>query len=211
LDEPTDVLEDRSRQDLFKVIAQLKHEQNVSFIYISHRYAEVPEVGDRVTILRDGRNAGTYTLKELGFSQTVSNLIGSDYAQGVALNKMIELMVGGTIKKQYPNLKNPSDDNALQIENLNQKGHLYDINLTIKKGEIVGVTGLMGAGRLSSAGRSPVWIPSIQEPSWFMERKFTALLRSRPSITVLPISRKTGSLSASFRIIPSVITMLYPA
>lgn len=147
LDEPTDVLEDRSRQDLFKVIAQLKHEQNVSFVYISHRYAEVPEVGDRVTILRDGRNAGTYTLKELGFSQTVSNLIGSDYAQGVALNKMIELMVGGTIKKQYPNLKNPSDDNALQIENLNQKGHLYDINLTIKKGEIVGVTGLMGAGK----------------------------------------------------------------
>ena len=73
LDEPTDVLEDRSRQDPFKVIAQLKHEQNVGFVYISHRYAEVPEVGDRVTILRDGRNAGTYTLKELGFSQTMSN------------------------------------------------------------------------------------------------------------------------------------------
>ena len=137
LDEPTDVLEDRSRQDLFKVIAQLKHEQNVSFIYISHRYAEVPEVGDRVTILRDGRNAGTYTLKELGFSQTVSNLIGSDYA-----------------------LKNPSDDNALQIENLNQKGHLYDINLTIKKGEIVGVTGLMGAGK-TELGRAIAGVDSF--------------------------------------------------
>ena len=60
---------------------------------------------------------------------------------------MIELMVGGTIKKQYPNLKNPSSENALQVENLNQKGHLHDINLTIKKGEIVGVTGLMGAGK----------------------------------------------------------------
>ena len=102
LDEPTDVLEDRSRQDLFKVIAQLKNEQHVGFIYISHRYAEVPEVGDRVTILRDGKNAGTYTLKELGFNQSVSALIGSDYATGVALNKMIELMVGGNHQEAVP-------------------------------------------------------------------------------------------------------------
>jgi len=147
LDEPTDVLEDRSRRDLFKVIAQLKHEQNVGFVYISHRYAEVPEVGDRVTILRDGRNIGTYTLKELGFNQAMETPMGSGDAQGVALNKMIELMVGGTIKKQYPNLRKPSSENALEVEALNQEGHLHDINLTIKKGEIVGVTGLMGAGK----------------------------------------------------------------
>jgi len=160
LDEPTDVLEDRSRQDLFKVISQLKNEQNVGFIYISHRYAEVPEVGDRVTILRDGRNVGTYTLKELGFSQTNSILIGTDKAQGVALNKMIELMVGGTIKKQYPNLKTPSTDNALQVEDLTQQGHLYGISLTIKKGEVLGVTGLMGAGK-TELGRAIAGIDSF--------------------------------------------------
>ena len=147
LDEPTDVLENRSRQDLFKVIAQLKQEQNVGFVYISHRYAEVPEVGDRVTILRDGRNAGTYTIQELGFSPSIPTSTGTDYAHGSALNKMIELMVGGTIKKQYPDLKLPASDNALQVENLTQQGHLYDISLTIKKGEILGVTGLMGAGK----------------------------------------------------------------
>ena len=145
LDEPTDVLENRSRQDLFKVIAQLKQEQNVGFVYISHRYAEVPEVGDRVTILRDGRNAGTYTIKELGFNE--NNSTGTDYTHGTALNKMIELMVGGTIKKQYPELKFPTSDNALQVEKLTQQGHLYDISLAIKKGEILGVTGLMGAGK----------------------------------------------------------------
>lgn len=65
MDEPTDVLEDRSRQDLFQVIRRLKTEHGISFIYISHRYREVYEVGDRVTILRDGKNEGTYDIKEL--------------------------------------------------------------------------------------------------------------------------------------------------
>jgi ribose transport system ATP-binding protein len=146
LDEPTDVLEDRSRQDLFKVISQLKQEQNVGFVYISHRYAEVPEIGDRVTILRDGKNVGTYTVQELGFNQTKSTTKDGD-TQGAALNKMIELMVGGKLKKQYPDLKTPSSENSLQVEKLTRKGVLHDVSLTIKKGEIVGVTGLMGAGK----------------------------------------------------------------
>jgi ribose transport system ATP-binding protein len=123
------VLEDRSRRDLFKVIRQLKTEQGVSFIYISHRYAEVAEIGDRVTILRDGRNVGTYEIKDLAFE------------------KMLELMIGGEIKKQYPDLAVPSQDDALRVDHLVRAGFLNDISLTIKKGEIVGVTGLMGAGK----------------------------------------------------------------
>ena len=197
LDEPTDVLEDRSRQDLFKVIAQLKNEQNVGFIYISHRYAEVPEVGDMVTILRDGKNAGTYTLKELGFNQTISNLIGSDYVQGVALNKMIELMVGGTIKKQYPDLKTPSADNALQVENLTQQGHLNGISLTIKKGEILGVTGLMGAGK-TELGRAISGIDSFDSGTIRVQGQ--AVQSASPEeainngIAYLPEDRKTLGL-----------------
>jgi ABC-type sugar transport system ATPase subunit len=62
------VLEDRSRKDLFAVIRQLKQEQGVAFVYISHRYAEVAEIGDRVTILRDGTNVGTYDIKDLANS-----------------------------------------------------------------------------------------------------------------------------------------------
>ena len=129
MDEPTDVLEDRSRKDLFQVIRQLKQEHGISFIYISHRYREVYEVGDRVTILRDGKNEGTYDIKELDF------------------DAMIEHMIGGKIKKQYPDLTTPSQDEALRVENLSRKGVLNNISLTIKKGEIVGVTGLMGAGK----------------------------------------------------------------
>jgi ribose transport system ATP-binding protein len=129
LDEPTDVLEEQARKDLFAVIRRLKQEQGVAFIYISHRYAEVAEIGDRVTILRDGKNVGTYEIKELAF------------------DKMIELMIGGAIKKQYPDLAVPSEELALQVDHLVQRGVLDDVSLTIKKGEIVGVTGLMGAGK----------------------------------------------------------------
>ena len=129
LDEPTDVLEDRSRRDLFRVIEQLKQEQNVGFIYISHRYAEVYELGDRVTILRDGKNAGTFDI------------------QGLTLETMIEKMIGGQVRKQYPDLPAPSQEDALRVENLSRAGLLYDVSLTVKKGEIVGVTGLMGAGK----------------------------------------------------------------
>ena len=76
LDEPTDVLEDRSRNDLFQVIHQLKQEQGVGFIYISHRYAEVYEIGDRVTILRDGRNVGAYNIADITFDHMIEEMIG---------------------------------------------------------------------------------------------------------------------------------------
>jgi ABC-type sugar transport system ATPase subunit len=128
LDEPTDVLEDRSRQDLFDVVNKLKAD-GIGFIYISHRYAEVYELGDRVTILRDGLNTGTYHISEL------------------TLDTMIEHMIGGEIQKQYPALSAPSNEDALLVEGLSRRGILTDINLSVKKGEILGVTGLMGAGK----------------------------------------------------------------
>jgi ribose transport system ATP-binding protein len=197
LDEPTDVLEDRSRKDLFKVITHLKQEQNVSFIYISHRYAEVPEVGDRVTILRDGKNVGTYSVKELGFKKTFSKVIDSDYSQKAAINKMIELMVGGKIKKQYPDLKTPSRDNALQVENLTRKGILHGVSLTVKKGEIVGVTGLMGAGK-TELGRAIAGIDHFDSGTIYVQGQEVQCTSpeqaNKHSIAYLPEDRKTLGL-----------------
>jgi len=129
LDEPTDVLEDQARQDLFDVIGQLKGENDVGFIYISHRYAEVYELGDRVTILRDGRNVGVFNIEDISFDE------------------MIEHMIGGQVKKQYPQLHTPSEDVAIQIENITRGNILNGISLNVRQGEIVGVTGLMGSGK----------------------------------------------------------------
>ncbi|MFP4564211.1 MAG: sugar ABC transporter ATP-binding protein [Spirochaetia bacterium] len=129
LDEPTDVLEDRSRQDLFNVIRELKKEHNVGFIYISHRYAEVHQMGDRVTILRDGKNVGVHTITD------------------ISLDEILEEMIGRRIEKQYPHIEAPAEQEALRVENIRQEPKLEDISLTVKKGEIVSVTGLMGAGK----------------------------------------------------------------
>jgi len=129
LDEPTDVLEDRSRNDLFEVIGRLKSAHQVGFIYISHRYAEVYELGDRVTILRDGRNAGTYRIEDL------------------TLDEMIERMVGGQITRQYPEMHQPSAGEALRVENIAGGKALNGVSLSVRQGEIVAVTGLMGAGK----------------------------------------------------------------
>ena len=179
LDEPTDVLEDRSRKDLFNVIRQLKTEQGVAFVYISHRYAEVAEIGDRVTILRDGKNVGTYEIKNLAF------------------DKMIELMIGGEIKKQYPDLSSPAQEDALRVEHLVRAGVLNDVSLTVKKGEIVGVTGLMGAGK-TELGRAIAGADRIDSGRIYVGDKAVHLRSPRDGIkqgvAYLPEDRKTLGL-----------------
>jgi ribose transport system ATP-binding protein len=179
LDEPTDVLEDRSRKDLFQVIRQLKHEQGVAFVYISHRYAEVAEIGDRVTILRDGTNVGTYEIKDLAF------------------DKMIELMIGGEIKKQYPDLRTPSQENALRVENLVRGRVLNGITLVVKRGEIVGVTGLMGAGK-TELGRAVAGVDRFDRGEVYVHEKRVRLHSPqdgiREGIAYLPEDRKSLGL-----------------
>src|SRR5690606_11788107 len=69
LDEPTDVLEDQARQELFDIIRRLKSEHEIGFIYCSRRYAEVHQLGDRVTILRDGRRVGTWPISEISLDE----------------------------------------------------------------------------------------------------------------------------------------------
>jgi ribose transport system ATP-binding protein len=150
LDEPTDVLEDRSRQNLFSVIKELKSSHDVGFIYISHRYAEVHELGDRVTILRDGENEGTYRVAE------------------ITLDQIIERMIGRRIENQYPALKAPLEQEALRIEDIRQGEKLKGISLNVRKGEIVSITGLMGAGK-TELGRAICGIDPIDSGSVYVE------------------------------------------
>lgn len=143
LDEPTDVLEDRSRNDLFDVIRKLKQEQNVGFVYISHRYQEVYEIGDRVTILRDGCNVGTWSIDDL------------------SLDQLIEKLVGGETIHQFPALPAPREENALKVDKLFSGPRCRGISFDMRKGEILGVTGLMGAGK-TELGRALAGIDLIK-------------------------------------------------
>lgn len=127
MDEPTDTLTDTEVSSLFKIIAGLKA-QGKGIVYISHRLKEVFEVCDRLTVLRDGE------------------FVGQKYVNEVDEGNIISLMVGRTLDEQFPYLETNFEEEVLKVENLNNK-YVKDINFTLKKGEILGISGLVGAGR----------------------------------------------------------------
>lgn len=133
MDEPTAALTDAEIEDLFTVIKQLR-QNGVGIVHISHRLEELKLIADRVTVMRDGRTIDTLLTEEAD------------------IDKIINLMVGRTIYESKPQIpENPSQDIVLEVRNLNRGNALRDINFSLKKGEILGFAGLMGAGRTEVA------------------------------------------------------------
>lgn len=129
MDEPTSSLSEKEVCALFKVIKALQ-EDNVAVIYISHRLKEIREIGDDITILRDGNVVLTLPLSE------------------ISEEEMINKMVGREMKQFYFRAENAvKDEVVLSVENLSRKGSFRDITFQLKRGEILGVAGLVGAGR----------------------------------------------------------------
>lgn len=128
LDEPTSSLTRGETELMFEILKQQKA-KGVGIIYISHRLEELFEVGDRITILRDGKHIATKGIKEIN------------------LQDAIQMMVARDIKEMYPKEPAQIKGEALRLENLSRKGICQDINLKINEGEVVGLYGLVGAGR----------------------------------------------------------------
>ena len=131
MDEPTDALTDKETTALFKVINELRND-GCSIVYISHRLKEVFEICDMATIMRDGK------------------LIHEDYVENLNEELLIEMMVGRKLEEQYPRVNTKISEIALEIKNLSNQ-YVDDISFTLKKGEILGIAGLMGAGRTELA------------------------------------------------------------
>lgn len=128
MDEPTAALAEQEITELFKQIKLLK-EKTVSIIYISHRLPEVKEIGDRVTVLRDGKYVST------------------EDAKRVKTEQLIKMMVGRDIKEFFPKEDTEKGSEVLRVKNLNRKGVLEDISFSLRQGEVLGFAGLMGSGR----------------------------------------------------------------
>lgn len=131
MDEPTDALTDQETLKLFEVIRELK-KAGKSIVYISHRLPEIFEICDDVTILRDGQFVAELPVK------------------AIDENKLIEYMVGRKLEDQFPYVPCPFNDLIFQVNKLSNKW-VKEISFTMKKGEILGVAGLMGAGRTELA------------------------------------------------------------
>jgi rhamnose transport system ATP-binding protein len=133
MDEPTASLTDRETEHLFKVIAELRA-QGVGVIYISHRLEELFEIADRVTVLRDGETVATRAMKE------------------VSRAELISLMVGRELSAVFPKREVKIGETVLEIRNLSSRAAgVHNVNLSVRAGEILGLTGLVGAGRTELA------------------------------------------------------------
>ena len=132
MDEPTAALTEGEIERLFEIIEKLK-QNNVTVIYISHRLDEIFEIGDYVTVMRDGRHIDTKQVVEV-----------RERAE------LIRMMIGKTVFEVYSPKENPPEGTILEVKNLtNHK--LKDLSFEVKKGEIVGFYGLMGAGKTELA------------------------------------------------------------
>jgi ribose transport system ATP-binding protein len=130
-DEPSAALSDRELQNLFGIIRRLTSE-GVGVIYISHRLDEIFEIGDRVTILRDG------------------NVVNTSPVAEVDKKSLIRWMVGRELDDEYPHAEVTRGEEILRVENVSA-GILHDVSFSLHRGEIVGFAGLVGAGRTEVA------------------------------------------------------------
>jgi len=132
MDEPTATLTKGEIDKLFSLIRMYK-EKGIGIIYISHRMEEIQVIGDRVTVLRDGKYIGTVAVK------------------GTSTSELIRMMVGRKITNLYKREYNLPGEEALRVEDLTSRGRFKDISFKIHRGEIVGFYGLVGAGRTEVA------------------------------------------------------------
>lgn len=132
MDEPTAALSDRETERLFAAIHRLR-KQGIAIVYISHRMAEVFELGDRITVLRDGKRVGYVRPHE------------------VDADKLVQMMVGRSVDMTYPRNFRAPGKVVLEVKNLSGPSGIADINLTVREGEIVGLCGLVGSGRTEVA------------------------------------------------------------
>ena len=129
MDEPTAALSEEEINSLFRIIKTLQ-KRGVSIIYISHRLKEIFEIVDRVTVLRDGKKVGTQKIQE------------TDHG------KLVALMVGRDIKDMYPKKEVEIGNTVMEVKNLSADG-INNVSFELKKGEILGIFGLLGSGRTS--------------------------------------------------------------
>ena len=132
LDEPTTALTRKEILQLFAILGRLK-EQGISFIFISHKLDEVLEICDRVTVLRDG------------------NHIGTEPAASLTVEKLGSMMLGKSLSFERKPTAAVKENEVLRLDRLGRKNNFADVSLSLRAGEIVGISGLLGSGRTELA------------------------------------------------------------
>lgn len=177
MDEPTSALSLPEINNLFKIIRKLK-DRDVSIIYISHKLDELFEIGDRVSVLRDGK------------------LIATKKTGEISRSELIRMMVNRELKEHYPRIKGKIGEEVLQVKNLSTK-HLQNISFKLQRGEILGISGLIGSGRTELA-RAIFGLDKILSGEIYIKNKSASIGSPRKAISLgmgfLTEDRKTQGL-----------------
>lgn len=187
LDEPTAAISEVEINELFKIIRRLK-EDKVTFIYISHRLDEIFEIGDYVTIMRDGRHIVTMPLKEVESRE-----------------QLIKNMTGKTLYEKYIKSESTSDETVLEVQHVTNK-KLRDVSFDLKKGEIIGFYGLVGAGKTELAhtifgldnyeGSIKFLGKEVEKPSKMVKRGVVLVPEERRTQSIFPILTVRQNITA---------------
>ncbi|TGR64438.1 sugar ABC transporter ATP-binding protein [bacterium M00.F.Ca.ET.194.01.1.1] len=132
MDEPTSALTDREVEHLFAIIRDLRS-RGIGIVYITHKMNELFEIADEFTVFRDGKYVGTHSSKD------------------VTRDDIIRMMVGREITDMFPKVDCPIGDVILEVKNLTIPGVFYDISFSVRRGEILGLAGLVGSKRSNVA------------------------------------------------------------
>lgn len=184
MDEPSAPLTNTEVEHLFAIIERIK-KQNVSIIYISHRLEEIFKICDKVSVFRDGMLVGNMLVKETD------------------INELVHIMVNRNIHDQFPKREYERQEKVLEVKNLNTT-RLKDINLTAYKGEILGLAGLVGAGRTEIA-RAVFGADRIKSGEFYLHGKRIRIRSCRDAISagigLIPEDRKKQGVLLKMSII----------
>lgn len=185
MDEPSATLTEKEIKKLFNIINKLKS-KGVTVVYISHRLEEIFKICDRVTIIRDGNYIDTL------------NVISTTKGE------IIQNMVGRSIDMEFPKRTYNSGEVLLKVENLNRKGQLKDISFTLNKGEILGIAGLVGAGRTELV-RAVFGADKIDSGAIYINNTKVKIRSTKDAkllgIALVPEDRKTQGLLLKFSVL----------
>ena len=178
MDEPTSSLTNKEIEDLFRILLDLK-EKGVGIVYISHRFEEIKQIGDRATIMRDGKFIDTVQVAEK------------------SVDEMISLMVGRQLKDMFPKEKVQIGEVLFEARNIVTKDKIKGCSVNVRAGEILGIGGLMGSGRTELA-RAIIGADQVETGEFVLEGN-TINLKSpmaalQQGICLLPEDRKHHGL-----------------
>ena len=178
MDEPTSSISDREVENLFNIMRDLTN-KGVGIIYISHKMSELEEICDRVTVMRDGEYVGTKVVKETN------------------KDELIAMMVGRTLTNYYVRDFLPTDEVILKVENLKDGDKVKEVSFELRKGEIIGFAGLVGAGR-SEAMQAIFGLSKDASGEIYIEGKKVSIKEPKDAIknglALVPESRKEQGL-----------------